>query len=280
MSSASPGREIQLNQFAFLADALSVVAEAIGSPQFIQSVYDSVVRLVDFDAVHIDYARTSPTGQRNIGWLGSYGRDRELVGRAMRHYYRSYASQDGTYDGISDEEDVQLVQVSAARVTSELRNLFFDVADIHDECLVTRVTNGARYSISMARSQRLPAFSLRELSILKQVAAVVLPMSAAHDRLLGAIALDDDETRSSDCNDLARWLPALHDKLTPREAYVCSSFIRGMTTRAIAQSMELKPTTVETYAKRAFAKLGIESRRQLITLVLNAVPQRNGAASA
>ncbi|MFM0268985.1 LuxR C-terminal-related transcriptional regulator [Paraburkholderia aspalathi] len=38
-------------------------------------------------------------------------------------------------------------------------------------------------------------------------------------------------------------------------------------TAALAEAMGVKESTVETYAKRAFAKLGVNSRRGLLSLV-------------
>ncbi|MGU7773402.1 helix-turn-helix transcriptional regulator [Burkholderia sp. MR1-5-21] len=284
MNSAPSSPDLQLSQVAFVTETLGDVAQAVGTPQFMQAVYESLVRYADFDAVHVDYerlaGRLAPSGQRSVGWIGSFGREPELVSQVMRHYYRSYASEDATYDSIGGERDMQLLQVSAQKVTRELRQQFFDIGDIHDECVVAGVTNGTRYSLSMARSRRLPPFSLKELSLLKQLAHVVLPLAAAHKRLLGSISLDDGGQDMSDNSLLAQWLPNSHGKLTSREMHVCSSFIQGMTTPAIAQSMGLKPSTVDTYAKRAFAKLGVESRRQLMALVLKSAPLRHDGGGA
>ena len=124
----------------------------------------------------------------------------------------------------------------------------------------------------MARGRHLPSFSLKELSLIKHLALVMLPLAAAHRRLAGALAPDDAAADTTDRNLLAQWLPQLHGRLTPREAHVCSSFINGMTTQAIAQSMGVKASTVNTYAKRAFEKLGVDTRRQLVALVLKSAP--------
>jgi DNA-binding CsgD family transcriptional regulator len=51
-----------------------------------------------------------------------------------------------------------------------------------------------------------------------------------------------------------------------------------MTTLSIAEAMGLKASTIETYAKRAFTKLGVSSRRGLLSLVHSgeAVAGRDG----
>ncbi|KVF72475.1 helix-turn-helix transcriptional regulator [Burkholderia diffusa] len=279
MSAALPAPDLPLSHVAFVTETLGDIAQAVGTPQFMRAVYDTLVRYVDFDAVHLDYERSASSGRRSVGWIGSFGREPELVAQVMRHYYRSYASDDATYAAIETESDVQLLQVSSQRVASELRHLFFDAGDIHDECVIAGVTGGTRYSISIARSRRLPPFSLKELSLLKHLSQVVLPMASTHKRLLGAISADEGQRDALDLDlDLvAQWLPEWQERLTAREMHVCASFIQGMTSAAIAQAMGLKTSTIDTYAKRAFAKLGVESRRQLMTLVLRNASRRHDA---
>ncbi|MBR8185826.1 helix-turn-helix transcriptional regulator [Burkholderia ambifaria] len=277
MSAALSTPDIPLSHVAFVTDTLGDIAQAIGTPQFMRAVYDTLVRYVDFDAVHLDYERSAASGRRSVGWIGSFGREPELVAQVMRHYYRSYASEDLTYAAIDSESDTQLLQVSSQRVASELRHLFFDAGDIHDECVIAGVTGGTRYSISIARSRRLPPFSLKELSLLKQLSQVVLPMASAHKRLLGAVCADEGPRDELDLDRVAQWLPELQERLTAREMHVCASFIQGMTSAAIAQSMGLKTSTIDTYAKRAFAKLGVDSRRQLMALVLRNASRRHEA---
>ncbi|MBN3818834.1 helix-turn-helix transcriptional regulator, partial [Paraburkholderia sp. Se-20369] len=101
--------------------------------------------------------------------------------------------------------------------------------------------------------------------------------AAPHRRIAGAIPLDDAPAAPTD-DRLAQWLPHLFGKLTSRESRVCAAFVQGMSTPAVAQSMGIKPSTVDTYAKRAFAKLGIESRRQLLALVFRSAPAASGEA--
>ncbi|WP_247873601.1 helix-turn-helix transcriptional regulator [Burkholderia sp. LS-044] len=183
----------------------------------------------------------------------------------MQLYYQSYAQNDSTFDRIECERDVQLMQLSARQVETRLRSIFYDVADIHDECVTYCLARGVQFSMSVCRARRLPPFSLKELSILKHLALIVLPLAAMHESLVGA-KHSGKERSGAPSDTIGRWL---NERLTPREAQVCSAFIQGMTTQAIAASMGVKPSTVETFAKRAFVKLEIDSRRQLLALAFN-----------
>jgi LuxR family transcriptional regulator, activator of tox operons len=278
MTPATSQTNLDIGQLAFTMEALGQLAHAAGSSRFLPALYEMLVRVVDNDAVHIDHDRMNGN-RRGVVWVGSSGRDHDLVERTMTDYYRDYASDDTTYAAAGDEDELKLIQLSAQKVDAELRRIFFDIADIHDECVISCTVRGMRYSMSVVRSKRLPPFSLKELSILKHLASVVLPLAAAHERIAGAISLDAGERAAVD-DPLAQWLPHLHAKLTEREAHVCASFIQGMATQAIAQAMGVKPSTVETYAKRAFVKLGVDSRRQLLSLVLRHAPSHAADTAA
>ncbi|MFM0208680.1 helix-turn-helix transcriptional regulator [Paraburkholderia sediminicola] len=273
MKTAQSSTDIQLSQLVLTTEALSPAVEAVGSAQFLPALYEGLVRFVDFDALHLDYDQSSPAGRR-VGWIGSFGKNPELIQQTMELYYRSYANDDPTYGEASHGKEVQLLQVSAQRVDAELRRAFFDIGDIHDECAVGSVVQGVGYGMSVCRTRRLPPFSLKELSVVKHLATLVLPLAAMHRRLAGPTSTDAATAGIPD-NLLAQWLGQSRAKLTAREAAVCSAFIQGMTTQAVAQSMGVKPSSVETYAKRAFAKLEIGSRRQLLASFVKSVPFRD-----
>lgn len=55
--------------------------------------------------------------------------------------------------------------------------------------------------------------------------------------------------------------------LTPRERDVVTRLVSGASTRDISQAMTLTISTVNTYMKRIFAKLGVHSRVELVAWV-------------
>lgn len=275
-STADPAPSIPLGQLALIAEAIGPVADAIGTPHFLRELYQCVVRFADCDALHLQC--THGTGeQRRVEWIGSHGLDIERLERTMQLYFGQFAHCDPTYARSSGSDDVEVIQVSAQGIEdSELRRLVYDAGDIHDECMVLRPAHGATYSLSICRSRRLPPFSLKELSLVKHLGQIVLPIAAAHARLAGVAhdtghggdgegGVASDARRAVD--PLAACITQRRVELSAREAAVCSAFVQGMTAEAAARALGVKPSTVETYAKRAFAKLGVGSRRELLSLV-------------
>lgn len=84
----------------------------------------------------------------------------------------------------------------------------------------------------------------------------------------------DDAERSSEVlpPDLAlqlfrRRLAALGRGMTQRELDVCARTLIGLTAEGIALDLNIKKTSVLTYRKRAYARLGISSQTQLFRLL-------------
>ncbi|WP_342706223.1 helix-turn-helix transcriptional regulator [Burkholderia arboris] len=261
--------DIQLGQLVFMSDALSAVAGAIGSPDFVAAVFENLTRIVDCDSIHLDYEDESLLDRR-VGWIGSYGTYPDQIERTMTRYYRDFAQVDTTFDCIRGERDTQLLQLSTLRLNPEIRRAFYDTEDIHDECVVTYRVDELTYALSVCRARRLPPFSLKELSVVRHVALIVLPLAVAHRRIAGdRPAGADVHAPRPPGSGTAQRLNDVFEKLTSRESEVCARLIRGRKTQDIAHELGIRPSSIDTYARRAFAKLGIESRRQLLNLLVD-----------
>ena len=66
----------------------------------------------------------------------------------------------------------------------------------------------------------------------------------------------------------------LSARLTRREVAVVVRVLKGMRTEGIAIDMGLKPASVITFRKRAYAKLGIATQAELFAYCLRALPDR------
>lgn len=269
MNASSSTTPLSVGQLAALSSALGPVVDSVGSSRFLRQLFDCVKQFVDCDSLHLQRTRVASqhAPARRVEWIGSYAADLDMLQRTMETYFSSFADRDPLNDRVSDTRQAELIHRSAQTIEdAEMRCLIYDVANIHDECVVVRPSNGIAYSLSTCRSRRLPAFSLYELSVLKHLAQMLLPLAELHTRMVG-VPLDDNVNRIAPVDMLQTYLTRRSILLSSREASVCSAFVKGMTTLSIAEAMGVKESTVETYAKRAFAKLGVNSRRGLLSLV-------------
>ncbi len=72
----------------------------------------------------------------------------------------------------------------------------------------------------------------------------------------------------------AQLVDLLGDDLTPREQAVLARVLLGMRTEGIALDLHLKPASIVTFRKRAYAKLGITTQAELFARCLRLLPQR------
>ena len=54
--------------------------------------------------------------------------------------------------------------------------------------------------------------------------------------------------------------------LSTRQSQILDLMCKGMTTKQIAYHLQIKPTTVDTYIRRLFEKLGVNSRVEVVAL--------------
>jgi DNA-binding CsgD family transcriptional regulator len=99
---------------------------------------------------------------------------------------------------------------------------------------------------------------------------VSVPVSVADERLTAELLLD---VQLGD----ARYLllavaapPADEITLSPREREIVHLVARGYPNKAIAQTLEISPWTVNTYLRRIFAKLGVTSRAEMVASSIGA----------
>ena len=249
------------------ASALSPVIEVVGTPRFLRALNTFITGFADCDTLHLQRFRVDANAPQgcHVDWIGSYCSygDSDLQA-VMALYFRRFAANDSIARHVPPERSIELVQRSAAAVAdAECKRLIFDVAAIHDECLVIRTIVDAQYSISLCRSKRLPPFSVSELSRLKELGEVLLPLTYLHALQVVDAPAQFEAGSSNGLFSAAAARRGVH--LSERETDICSALVKGRTLAAIAETMQIKQSTVKTYTKRAFAKLGIGSRRDLLS---------------
>src|SRR5690606_16260279 len=118
------------------------------------------------------------------------------------------------------------------------------------------------------RLQDSGRFSAEDLDRLRELLPLVSHLIAAHHRLLPARPAGSAQSVIHSI--ISRAVPPF-DKLTNREREVCARILLGFSSEAIALDLGIAPSSVTTYRKRSYEKLGITGQSELFSLCLGAV---------
>ncbi|WP_017905249.1 helix-turn-helix transcriptional regulator [Pseudomonas asplenii] len=238
----------------------------VGQQHFTEGVYRLVTQLVPVSAVELSEWTVDERQGRvvDIRLMGGAGEPEDIPPPSnVRHPNEHPLAKD-----IIGMDHTLLIQVNARPATAGKPRSH---ADYHQCCLVS-LKNNRRGLISLYRPLHQKNFSLTELSFLKNLSETLLPLIERHAQI----------TRQS-IQKLGTWLPnpeveneltalqrdfkerlALCDiSLSVREQEVCLGLLNGGTVPEMAEKLCVKNSSIETYLKRAAAKLGVSGRHGL-----------------
>ncbi|OUM08509.1 helix-turn-helix transcriptional regulator [Pseudomonas syringae] len=135
------------------------------------------------------------------------------------------------------------------------------------QCNLVSSSGDRRRVICFHRLMTERAFSLAELSVLKSLSDMLLPLVEQHAQSLAQQASVQDTGSETEAGSLDQVfsikLAQEAVTLSAREQEVCIGLLTGGTVSEMAQRLNVKNSSVETYLKRATAKLGVSGRHGL-----------------
>jgi DNA-binding CsgD family transcriptional regulator len=152
---------------------------------------------------------------------------------------------------------VRSVKIDEAS-NAEYFERFFARPAISDKLSVVVPGAGAISFLNLYKSTRQGRFDAREKAAISSIGDFLAALTDMHNRLAATLA------KPAVAPELwQRWQTLLSD----REKSVARMLGRGETAKTVAAALNLSPTSVITYKKRAFAKLGIAKQSELVALV-------------
>lgn len=116
------------------------------------------------------------------------------------------------------------------------------------------------WALNLYRERTTGTFSRDELSFLLDIGPLIGPLTQKHLEFQHAHASLQHQS-TIEVRDLG--------VLTTRESQVCHGIANGQTAEGIAIDLRIGLTSVVTYRKRAYAKLGISSRHELLKMFMH-----------
>lgn len=255
-------------------DSYAAVVMALGQDSFGPAVFDWLGRRHAIDEIFA-YIRPAARQPRCILSAGGIGRSSDRVEAYSRQYYPLDPVARLLPPAANVGEGCVAIRVRAEEIADPgYRERCFEAPGLAEKLSLARPCADGWIVLSAYRHRRRGYFNPAEQRHFHRLGAVLLPLIQKHGDLLrgGSASVDP-------MAEIERRLAARLPALSARERAVCARTLGGMTAEAIALDLGIKPSSVQTYRKRAYARLGISSASQLIAAVLHPVdriPRGNG----
>jgi LuxR family transcriptional regulator, activator of tox operons len=248
--------------------ALGEVIESVGLPHFVHRLTRFLHELIPLDSAHVDRTRfdpASPLGYR-CEWIGSgtVHEEQAVLDGIMTLYYDRFQSVDPLFAGIRDTSGTHLVVRDMNKLPAgEFRELIFESSHIAQECVLTKSTRHTQYSLAIVRRDDQPQFSLAELNHFRHLGDFLFPLLELH---VSTAAVKRTANAMSETDPLVLFDARIASdgiRLSKREYESCRHLIAGRTVPETAEILGVRQTSAESYVQRAFAKLGVRTKREL-----------------
>ncbi|EGD05768.1 LuxR superfamily regulatory protein [Burkholderia sp. TJI49] len=252
--------------------SLGATIRAVGTPGFVAAVTAFVNDSIAADAVHLERWRadTGSTSGYVVEWLGSGSlRFAADTLRVMDVYYQDYCHVDPLFAPLRGKAGTLLVQRHIDGLAhGDFRRRIFDEPGIAQECVLVHGTAHVQYALGLARTDGQAAFTTGELFHFRQMVDLLFPMFDLHARTCAARRVASVSTNATSYAGFDARLERQNVQLSRREHEICRLLLCGRSVPEAAQQLDVKLSTAESYVKRAFAKLGVRTRRELFDWVL------------
>ncbi len=256
-------------------DGLTAVSRALGSADFERELVALLNLVVPVDhCVVFTYAPAAGAGH-----LFTHGRMSPAQAQSLADdYVGRYHARDPHFARLAapvgpDETDRFVPLPLPAAYDPAYRNHFFDRNDLVDKAAtIGRVEHGAVYC-NFYRMGSSGPYSGQDRALLERILPLVTSLIANHHLLLSARRGPTVPPPSLVHTIVGQAVPPF-DRLTARERDVCSRIVLGYTSVGIGLDLAIAPSSVVTYRRRAYERLGIGSRHELFELCLSVAHQR------
>ncbi|AOJ24181.1 MULTISPECIES: helix-turn-helix transcriptional regulator [Burkholderia] len=190
---------------------------------------------------------------------------RDVADTYARHFYALDGNQpivSAAHRG-THRHDLLLHQQAGDEIAHEAyRAACYRGPDVSDRlALLVQPDDATWLSINLYRAHRSGAFQPREIAAIETLAPLIAQAAKHHYALAGATQVGIPQRM------LARLRHACPE-LSKRELDVLRGMLEGQTAREIGETIGVKASSVVTYQKRAYRRLGISSQRELFALCM------------
>jgi LuxR family transcriptional regulator, activator of tox operons len=261
--------------------ALAPAIEALGDarfPEIFGETLGSVVPVKLFSVFRLDE-------RQSIQFMfagGQLGDDTEFAQIASARYAGGYWKIDPMMRSVLAEgapDTAIRTQTWDAIPPSEYRTFCYERVNVHERVLICRRVASEILMVGLYRTNTERPFKQSDLQRLEASAEVLTTMAWKHTKVLSN---RDNRWLHPGEESIAQQLTTTNKQLSTREIEVCTGLLLGRSTKEIARAIGIMPSSIVTFRKRAFLKLNIATRQDLVRLYersLELTPHSYGVAA-
>jgi DNA-binding CsgD family transcriptional regulator len=245
--------------------ALVPALEAIGEgefPEIFGQTLASIVPVSLFSVFRLDE-------RQSIQFMfagGQVGGDREFAKIASARYADGYWKIDPMMRSVLTDDAPETTiraQTWDAIPPSEYRTFCYERVNVHERVLLCRRMASEIVMVGLYRTHVERPFRASHLQKLEAGADVLTTMAWKHARI---VMNYNNRCLHPGDESVAEQLAAANKQLSSREVKVCTGLLLGRSTKEIARAIGIMPSSIVTFRKRAFLKLNIATRQDLVRL--------------
>ncbi|CAN5451072.1 hypothetical protein BH09PSE4_BH09PSE4_04640 [soil metagenome] len=217
------------------------------------------------DGMHVDRLYLFEGAERNTPLIAEVEAGKPQVTGST--YARRFLPDDplqAAIDLARTENAVVRLSVTPADIIVPSYRLMLERAGIAQRISFVRSRRKAWRCLTVARRGASGTFSPEELAWLGGFYRLVTPLIDRHRELTGEVVQD----RGQRIVELEERFAQRHPELTEREREVCARAAIGMSVEGAALDLGVAISSVLTYRKRAYRRLGVSAANELARLVM------------
>lgn len=249
----------QLNEWGSLLPGVAACIEAVGRDNFESQLLALLHQAVGIEQCMIFDCSTS--GDIDCLLAANHQLPR-LADRLAHLYVSGLFRQDPNYLQLSQLAGQQEPISSDALTTMQVeamspayRSHLFAFPDLIDKVSFNIAAKERAYYLNLYRGPQRGPFTTANLNCLNSIAPLLTSLLRRHYSTYPA---RPEQLSSHEATALT--------PLSERERQLCLCLLRGHTLKTAAAKLDIAFSTTETYRKRAYAKLGIASKADLVAL--------------
>ncbi|WP_158915764.1 helix-turn-helix transcriptional regulator [Caulobacter sp. S45] len=200
------------------------------------------------------------------GHLDEDDNDEAFARSASARYADSYWKLDPALRSILDDGDWNTTvrtQAWDAIPPSEYRAFCYERVHVRERLLICRRFGAETIMVGLYRTSDEAPFEPDCFDRLQGAAEMLTSISWKHSKVM---ANTHSRNLLPGDGDVSRQLAATNGQLSSREVEVCTGLLLGRSTKEIARTVGVMPSSIVTFRKRAFLKLKIATRQDLVRL--------------